>query len=169
MLKYLNTSSPDVPTNLAVAVPSRLYSPSRADKPLNGLRVAVKDNIDIAGCMTEGSCRAYGEFYGVKSRTAPAIQLLIDLGVVVVGKTIMSQFADAEAPTGDFVDFHAPINPRGDRNRMAGGSSFGSGAAAGAYDWLDFTVGTDSMKRAYLLDLFSRPNAALLTAVSKTI
>jgi hypothetical protein len=56
----------------------------------------------------------------------------------------MSQFADAEDPTGDFVDFHAPWNPRGDGLRSPGGSSYGSGAAAGAYDWLDFAIGTDS-------------------------
>lgn len=56
----------------------------------------------------------------------------------------MSQFADAEDPTGDFIDFHAPFNPRGDGYRSPGGSSFGAGAAAGAYGWLDFAVGTDS-------------------------
>lgn len=79
------------------------------------------------------------------SNSAPAAQRLIDLGAVVLGKTGMSQFADAEDPTGDFVDFHAPQNPRGDGNRVAGGSSFGSGAATGAYEWLDFALGTDSM------------------------
>ena len=121
--------------------------------------------------MTMASCQAYGEFYGVKSRTAPAIQLLLDLGVVVVGKTIMSQFADAEAPTGDFVDFHAPINPRGDGNRMAGGSSFGSGAAVGGYNWLDFTIGTDSMKSLRLPCLVHQPgpDVALLTILWNNI
>jgi Asp-tRNA(Asn)/Glu-tRNA(Gln) amidotransferase A subunit family amidase len=69
---------------------------------------------------------------------------LIDLGAVIVGKTGMSQFADAEDPTGDCVDFHAPWNPRGDGIRSPGGSSFGAGAATGAYDWIDFALGTDT-------------------------
>jgi Asp-tRNA(Asn)/Glu-tRNA(Gln) amidotransferase A subunit family amidase len=109
------------------------------------LRVAIKDNIDIAGVKTFASSRAYGELYGIASTSARAVQKLLDLGAVIVGKTGMSQFADAEDPTGDFIDFHAPWNSRGDGLRSPGGSSFGAGAATGAYDWLDFAVGTDSM------------------------
>jgi Asp-tRNA(Asn)/Glu-tRNA(Gln) amidotransferase A subunit family amidase len=60
------------------------------------------------------------------------------------GKLGMGQFTDAEDPTGDFVDFYAPRNSRGNGSRVAGGSSFGSGVAVGAYDWLDFALGTDS-------------------------
>jgi hypothetical protein len=56
------------------------------------LRVAIKDNIDIAGVKTFASSRAYGELYGIASTSAPAIQKLLDLGAVIVGKTGMSQF-----------------------------------------------------------------------------
>uniref|UniRef100_A0A8H7TPR6 Amidase domain-containing protein n=1 Tax=Bionectria ochroleuca TaxID=29856 RepID=A0A8H7TPR6_BIOOC len=143
-IEYLNVSTTEAAPNLAIGIPSRLYFPYTPDKPLNGLRVAIKDNINIEGSKTFGSCRAYGELYGICSETAPAIQKLIDLGAIVVGKTGLSQFADAEDATGDFVDFHAPWNPRGDGNRSPGGSSFGSGVAAGAYDWIDFTVGTNT-------------------------
>ncbi|KAF4499186.1 amidase [Fusarium agapanthi] len=101
-------------------------------------------HIDIAGAKTFASPLAYGEFHGIKSQNAHAIQRLLDLGAVIVGKTGMSQFAGAEDPTGDFVDFHAPWNPRGDALRSPGGSSYGSGTAAGAYDWIDFTIGTDT-------------------------
>lgn len=110
--------------------------------------MAIKDNIDVAGCRTYASCRAYGELYGIVTKSSPAAQKLLELGAIIVGKTGMSEFADAEAPTGDFIDFHAPFNPRGDGSRTPGGSSFGSGAAAGAYDWIDFTLGTDSMTPA---------------------
>lgn len=140
----MNSSIPDASPNLAIAVPSRLYFPPSAGKPLNGLRVAIKDNIDIAGVRTTGASMSYGELYGNALKSASAIQKLIDLGAVIVGKTGLSQFADAEDPTGDCVDFHAPWNPRGDGVRSTGGSSFGAGAAAGAYDWIDFTIGTDS-------------------------
>jgi Asp-tRNA(Asn)/Glu-tRNA(Gln) amidotransferase A subunit family amidase len=141
----MNASTAEASPNLAVALPSRLYYPPKSGKPLNGLRVAIKDNIDIAGVKTFASSRAYGELYGIASTSARAVQKLLDLGAVIVGKTGMSQFADAEDPTGDFIDFHAPWNPRGDGLRSPGGSSFGAGAATGAYDWLDFAVGTDSM------------------------
>jgi hypothetical protein len=56
------------------------------------LRVAIKDNIDIAGVKTFASSRAYGELYGIASTSAPAIQKLLDVGAVIVGKTGMSQF-----------------------------------------------------------------------------
>lgn len=102
-------------------MPSRLYYPPKPDKPLNGLRVAIQDNIDIAVVKTCASSRAYGELYGMASTSAPAIQELLGLGTVIVGKTGMSQFADAEDPTGDFVDFHAPWNPRGGRASLAWG------------------------------------------------
>ncbi|KAF4957903.1 hypothetical protein FGADI_2732 [Fusarium gaditjirri] len=143
-IEYLNATTADAYPNQAIAVPSRLYFPPNPDKPLNGLRVGIKDNIDIAGAKTFASSLAYGEFHGIKSQNAPAIQRLLDLGAVIVSKTGMSQFADAEDPTRDFVDFHAPWNPRGDAIRSPGGSSYGSGAAAGAYDWIDFTIGTDT-------------------------
>jgi len=136
---------------MAIEVPSRLYYTVTPEKPLSGLRVAIKDNIDIAGVKTFASSRSYGELYGTAAETAPAIQMLQDLGAIVVGKTGMSQFADAEDPTGDFVDFHSPRNPRGDGLRSPGGSSFGAGAASGAYDWLDFAVATDSKKIKHLV------------------
>ncbi|KAK0738669.1 amidase signature domain-containing protein [Schizothecium vesticola] len=141
---YLNASTAEASPNMAIAVPSRLYYTVTPEKPLSGLRVAIKDNIDIAGVKTFASSRSYGELYGTAGETAPAIQMLQDLGAIVVGKTGMSQFADAEDPTGDFVDFHSPRNPRGDGLRSPGGSSFGAGAASGAYDWLDFAVATDT-------------------------
>jgi hypothetical protein len=142
---YLKASFPDAAPNLAIAIPSQAYYPPRADKPLNSLRVAVKDNIDVSGAKTSGSCKAYAQLYGVFSQTAPSTQRLLDLGALIAGKTGMSQFADAEDPTGDFVDFRAPQNSRGDGNRVAGGSSFGSDAAVSAYDWLNFALGTYSM------------------------
>ena len=144
----MNVSIPEDSPKLAVAVPSRLYYPPRLAKPLHGLRVAIKDNINIAGVRTYASSRAYGELYGPAAVSAPVVQKLIELGAAIVGKTGMSQFADAEDPTGDFVDFHAPWNPRGDGTRSPGGSSYGAGAATGAYEWLDFAIGTDSMFRS---------------------
>ncbi|KAI1122992.1 amidase signature domain-containing protein [Nemania abortiva] len=143
-IRYLDAACADAAPNLTIAVPSRLYYPPSPDLPLNGLRVAIKDNIHVAGAKTFGSSKSYGELYGISRTSAPAVQELLDLGAVIIGKTGMSQFADAEAPTSDFVDFHAPANPRGDGNRTAGGSSYGAGAAVAAYKWLDFALATDT-------------------------
>ena len=125
-----------------------MYYPIRADKHLSGLRVVVKDSIDVVGAKTSGSSKDYAELYGVCNMSAPAVQKLLYLGAVIVGKIGMSQFADDQDPTGDFIDFHAPRSPRGDGNCVAGGSSFGFGAAAGAYKWLGFSVGKDSEPKA---------------------
>ncbi|KAI3324413.1 amidase signature enzyme [Xylariaceae sp. AK1471] len=126
-----------------IAVPSRLHSrPSKL--PLAGLRIGVKDVIDVAGFKTGASNRAYQSFYPAKERSAPIVQRLIDLGAIVVGKTKTTQFALGEEPTADWVDEFCPLNPRGDGYQTTEGSSAGSGAATAAYEWLDLTLGTDT-------------------------
>lgn len=64
--------------------------------------------------------------------------------MILVGKTKTSQFANAEAATDDWVDLHAPYNPRGDGYQDGSSSSTGSGTAIAAYPWLDFAVGSDT-------------------------
>ena len=61
-----------------------------------------------------------------------------------MGKVKTTQFADSEWPTCDWVEYHAPFNPRADGYQTTSGSSAGSAAAVAAYDWLDFALGTDS-------------------------
>jgi hypothetical protein len=128
----------------SIAVPSRLYYTVTEKQPLAGLRVGVKDIFHIKGVGTSGGNRAYFYHYGTQNKTGPAVQRLIDLGAVVVGKTGTVQFANGDRPTGDWVDVHAPFNPRGDGYQNPSGSSSGSGAAIAAYEWLDLTVGSDT-------------------------
>lgn len=68
----------------------------------------------------------------------------------------MCAFATAESPTDQWVDFHCPFNPRGDGYLKPGGSSTGAGAALAGYEWLDFSVGTDSKCNLFHLYLNSR-------------
>lgn len=42
------------------------------------------------------------------------------------------------------VEFTAPCNPRGDGYQVPSGSSNGSTAGVASYDWLGFSIGTDS-------------------------
>ena len=125
-------------------MPSRLYFTPTAKKPLAGMRLAVKDIYDIQGLRTGCGNRAFFQLYPEKNRTAPAIQRLLDGGMVLVGKSKTSQFANGETATDDWVDLHAPYNPRGDGYQDGSSSSTGSGTAVAAYPWLDFAVGSDT-------------------------
>ncbi|KAK0612223.1 hypothetical protein B0T14DRAFT_572039 [Immersiella caudata] len=56
----------------------------------------------------------------------------------------MSAFASAEEPTDQWVDFHAPFNPRGDGYQTPAGRVNGAAVALPGYNWLGFYFGTDS-------------------------
>ncbi|POR39693.1 hypothetical protein TPAR_00117 [Tolypocladium paradoxum] len=128
----------------SIAVPSRLYYTPTEDQPLAGLRFGVKDIFHVKGLATSGGNRAYFYLYGRQNKTAPCIQRLIDLGAVLIGKMGTVQFANGDRPTADWVDLHAPFNPRGDGYQVPSGSSSGPGAGIGAYEWLDLAVGSDT-------------------------
>ena len=127
-----------------VAVPSRNYFTQIKEKPLNGFRIAVKDIYDLNGIRTAASNRAFRDLYPPRRRSADVIQKLINYGAIIVGKTKTTTFADRELATQDWIDTHAPFNPRGDGYIWGGGSSTGSAAAVAAYDWLDYAIGSDS-------------------------
>lgn len=102
-----------------------------------GPRLAVKDNIDVAGLPT--TC-AHPAFARVPEHSATAVQRLLDAGCVVAGKTNLDQFATGlvgtRSPYGAVENPHVP-------GRIAGGSSSGS-AAAVARRLVDLAVGTDT-------------------------
>lgn len=101
-------------SHLTIAVPSRLYYTKTAEKPLAGVRLGVKDIFDIAGVKTSLGNRAWEQLYPEANETATAVKNLVDAGAIVVGKMKTSQFAIGETATADWVDLHAPFNPRGD-------------------------------------------------------
>lgn len=74
--------------------------------------MGVKDIFDVKGLRTGGGSRAYYDLYPPRNTTSPAVQILIDAGVVIIGKTGTVQFASGDNPTADWVDFHCPFNPR---------------------------------------------------------
>ena len=111
-----------------------MYYKRRVGNSLAGLRIAVKDNTDLQGVRTGASSRSYTRPCGPSKDTAPAVRRLLELGAIVVGKTKTTQFGDTEWPTGDWVDFHAPLSPLADGYQSPSGSSAGSGAAMAAFD-----------------------------------
>ncbi|KAL4883361.1 amidase signature domain-containing protein [Aspergillus karnatakaensis] len=133
-------------STIGIPVPSRLYSKDTAtdEKPLAGVRVVVKDIIDLKGVKTSNGNRAWFKLYDAVNASAPAMQHLIDLGVSIIGKVKTAQFANSDRPTADWVDYHDAFNPRGDGYQDPGVSSAGSGAATAAYDWVDVAIGTDT-------------------------
>ncbi|KAI2472684.1 amidase signature domain-containing protein [Annulohypoxylon bovei var. microspora] len=126
-----------------IAVPSRLHHKPTDHKPLDGLRIAVKDIMDLKGVRTSGGSRAYHELFRPRDRTAPVVQRLVDLGAIVVGKTRTGQFAVGQDPV-DYLDYFSNFNPRGEGYQSQSGSSGGSAGAMAAYNWLDAALGTDT-------------------------
>lgn len=128
--------------SLAVAVPSRLYFKPSPKQPLAGVRVGVKDIFNLRGTKTSQGNRAWYDLYPPTDHTAPAVQKLIDAGAIIVGKMKTSQFGNAQVATADWVDYHAPFNPRGDGYQDASSSS--SGSAAGVGEFSNYTRASDS-------------------------
>ncbi|KLO81418.1 Uncharacterized protein LW93_8127 [Fusarium fujikuroi] len=131
-------------SSLTIGVPSRLYFTRTKAKPLAGVRVGVKDLYDLKGVKSSRGNRAWYNLYPAANKTAPAIQNLIDAGAVIVGTQKLSQFANGENPTADWVSYLAPFNPRGDGYQGPSSSSSGAGASIASYPWLDLAVGSDT-------------------------
>ncbi|CAH0058415.1 unnamed protein product [Clonostachys solani] len=129
---------------LSIGVPSRLYYKPSKERPLAGVRIAVKDIFSLAGVKRSNGNRAWYHLYPPSNVTAVAISRLIEAGAVIVGTQKLSQFATSEVATVDWVDYHSPFNPRGDGYQDPSSSSSGAGASVASYDWLDAAVGTDT-------------------------
>ncbi len=114
-----------------------LATEGRRDRPLWGLPVAIKDNIDVAGLPTTAGCPGYAY---LPERDAICVRRLLDAGAIVMGKTNLDQFA-----TG-LVGVRSPYGvPRNvfDATRVPGGSSSGSAAAVAA-GIVPVALGTDT-------------------------
>jgi amidase len=108
--------------------------------PLAGLNFAAKDLFDVAGYPTGGGSPIVLALSGIKLRTAPTVQRLLDAGARFVGKTVTDEFAFSM--NGQNAHFGAPINGAAP-DRISGGSSSGS-ASAVSHGLCDFALGTDT-------------------------
>lgn len=105
----------------------------------DGLRVAVKDCIDIAGLPTKSGSAALATTEPALEH-AVVVQRLLDADCRIIGKAAMHELA--YGVTGVNRRAGTPINPRYP-DRVPGGSSSGSAAAVAA-GLCDFAVGTDT-------------------------
>jgi len=125
------------PASLLQAQLDRLVGQSPETLPLYGVPFAVKDNIDVVGLPTTAACPAYAY---TPTRSATAVQRLLDAGAIVVGKTNLDQFATglvgARSPYG------APSSTFSEQH-VSGGSSSGSAVVVARGEVL-FALGTDT-------------------------
>jgi allophanate hydrolase len=121
----------------ALAQARALAAQDRRDRPLYGIPVAVKDNIDVAGLSTTAACPAFAYAPG---KDATCVARLQAAGAIIIGKTNLDQFATGLA--GVRSPYGIPRNPFKEA-LIPGGSSSGSAAAVAA-GLVPLALGTDT-------------------------
>jgi amidase len=130
---------PDDPARAFVPYPA-VAVPNAPEGPLSGLTLGVKDLFDVAGYPTGCGSPTMLALSGVKARTAPTVQRLLDAGARFVGKTHTDELAFSL--NGRNAHFGTPLNG-GAPDRIPGGSSSGS-ASAVSNGLCDVALGTDT-------------------------
>ena len=119
---------------------SDAYLDGASEGPLFGLTFAAKDILDVAGHVTGGGNPDWKATHEAATRTAWAVQELVDAGASMVGKTISDELT--RGIFGENVHYGTPINSRAP-DRVPGGSSSGSVSAV-AGGLVDFALGSDT-------------------------
>jgi Asp-tRNA(Asn)/Glu-tRNA(Gln) amidotransferase A subunit family amidase len=109
-------------------------------KPLNGMRLAVKDLFHIEGLPTAAGNPTWAKTHTVPQATHSTVSKLIGAGACYVGKTLTDELA--YSLNGLNVHYPTLLNSK-NPDRMVGGSSSGS-AAAVASELADIGLGTDT-------------------------
>jgi allophanate hydrolase len=121
----------------ALAEAKALAAERNADRPLYGVPVAVKDNIDVKGLPTTAACPAFAY---APSKDATCVAHLKRAGAIIIGKTNLDQFATGlvgvRTPYGIARNLFDPA-------LIPGGSSAGSAIAVAA-GLVPLALGTDT-------------------------
>ena len=105
----------------------------------DGIRLAVKDLIDVAGVPTTGGSRALANAAAAE-RDAPCLAGARAAGARVVGKANLDELAFGASGVNEY--FGTPVNPV-DPGRVPGGSSSGSAVAVASGE-ADLAYGSDT-------------------------
>jgi amidase len=105
-----------------------------------GVRLAVKDLIDVVGVPTTAGSRAVAEFAEPAGRDAACMAGARAAGAAIVGKANLHELAYGGAGINEW--FGTPVNPL-DPDLLPGGSSSGSAVAVAVGD-ADVAYGSDT-------------------------
>lgn len=112
--------------------------------PLHGMPILVKDNIDVIGMPNTANAFILKDYYPKKD--APIIKLLKDAGVIILGKTNLSEWAyfmsDQQMPSG-YGSLHGQVIHPFDPTIDPLGSSTGSAVAVAA-SLVPISIGTET-------------------------
>lgn len=106
----------------------------------DGIRIAVKDCIDVAGVVTTAGSPAVAEGAEPAAADAPCLELARAAGARIVGKANLHELCFGAS--GINPHYGTPVNPL-DPRRIPGGSSSGSAVAVAAGE-ADVGFGTDT-------------------------
>jgi amidase len=114
------------------------------DEGTTGVRVAIKDLVDVAGCPTTAGCLAVARRAvpaGADAACLAGLRTEVAAGrASIAGKANLHELADGISGVNPW--FGTPVNPR-DPERAPGGSSSGSATAVG-HGQADVAIGTDT-------------------------
>jgi amidase len=105
-----------------------------------GVRLAVKDLIDIAGVPTTAGSQALADSAEPAVADAPCLAGARSAGAAIVGKVNLHELAFGASGVNDY--FGTPVNPL-DPDRVPGGSSSGSAVAVAVGD-AEIAYGSDT-------------------------
>ncbi len=111
-----------------------------AGGPLDGLTFVAKDLFDVAGHPTGGGNHDWASWNPVPEHHAWAVQMLLDAGAKLIGKTVTDEVS--LGILGESAFDGTPLNSAAP-DRVPGGSSSGSSAAVAA-GLCDTALGTDT-------------------------
>ena len=124
-------------TRMSYAANGQDETPKQSGGSLEGLRFAVKDNMDVLGVTTTAGCPTFA--YAARE-DAQVVHRLLEAGASLEGKTNLDQFAcglnGTRSPYGAVPNAFNPAY-------VSGGSSSGS-AYVVATGQVDFALGTDT-------------------------
>ena len=119
LLKHIEQRNADVNAYISV-----IENFEQKGSVLNGLPIAIKDNIMLKGTKTTCASKMLSNFESIYDATV--IEKLKQAGANFIGKTNMDEFAMGSSCE---TSFFGPVNNPWDKTRVSGGSSGGSAAA----------------------------------------